>query len=198
MVFTQEAAVPVLHSRKRSPFKGNHMEEILTGIGAFGILVLFEYQKCRNVRQNKKGRNPWFLLGMLLLIGAFVMEAVKDEASQGIRLAAGIGILAAGLSFYAAVLGIAVGKQGYTEDLMGTTVSRKGMYGHVRHPGVWSFLVCALGYGMIFPEGMGLALGFAFLNLIYTWLQDRFFFPVYLDEYEEYKKEVPYLFPRLK
>ena len=61
------------------------MEEILTGIGAFGILVLFEYQKCRNVRQNKKGRNPWFLLGMLLLIGAFVMEAVKDEASQGWR-----------------------------------------------------------------------------------------------------------------
>ncbi len=174
------------------------MTEFITGTVAFGLLILFEYQKCRNIRQNKTGRNPWFLLGMLLLLAAFLMEALKDEAVQGIRLAAGILVLAAGLIFYGAVLGIAVGKQGYTKDLMGTTVSRKGMYSRMRHPGVWSFLLCAMGFGMIFPEGIGLALCFAFLNFIYTWLQDRFFFPVYLEGYDAYKKEVPYLFPRLK
>lgn len=174
------------------------MMEFITGTAAFGLLMLFEYQKCRNVRQNRKSRNPWFLLGTVLLLIAFCMEALENEVAQGIRFAAGVIILAVGLVFYGAVLGIAVGKQGYTKDLTGTTVSQTGLYSCMRHPGVWSFLLCAVGYGMIFPEGMGLALCFTFLNLIYTWFQDRFFFPVYLEGYDEYKKEVPYLFPRLK
>ena len=174
------------------------MIELITGTGAFGLFVLYEYQKCRNIRQNKTGSNPWFLLGMMALLAAFAAEAVKDQISGGIILAAGIAVLAAGLVFYGAVLDIARGKQGYTKDLMGTTVSRKGLYGHMRHPGVWSFLLCSLGFGMIFPDGMRLALWFAFLNLIYTWLQDRYFFPVYLEGYDEYKKEVPYLFPWMK
>lgn len=176
------------------------MIALLTGTAAFGLLVLFEYQKCRNVRQNICQANPWFLLGTGLLLGAFLMEALGSEVEGGVRLAAGVIVLVVGLVIYGSVLGIAVGpkQQGYTKDLTGTKVSRKGLYRHMRHPGVWSFLLCALGFGMIFSEGMGPALWFAFLNFIYTWLQDRYFFPVYLAGYDEYKKEVPFLFLRLK
>ena len=172
--------------------------EFITGTAAFGMLVFYDYQKCRNVRQNRTAGNPWFILGMAVLLGSFAAEAAGDQMARGVQLVCGIGVLAAGIVFYGAVLGVASGKQGYTKDLMGTTVSRKGLYGRMRHPGVWSFLLCALGFGMVFPEGMGFGLWFAFLNLIYTWLQDRYFFPVYLEGYEEYKKEVPYLFPRRK
>jgi uncharacterized membrane protein YjjP (DUF1212 family) len=96
------------------------MIELITGTGAFGLMVLYEYQKCRNIRQNKTGSNPWFLLGLTVLLAAFAAEAVKGHASRGFLLAAGIAVLAAGLVFYGAVLDIARGKQGYTKDLMKT------------------------------------------------------------------------------
>ena len=43
---------------------------------------------------------------------------------------------------------------------------------------------------------MIMAMWFTVLNLGYTVLQDRYFFPVYLKGYDEYKKEVPFFIPR--
>ncbi|MBQ8562769.1 MAG: hypothetical protein IJ443_02605 [Firmicutes bacterium] len=174
------------------------MSGIVTGTAAFGLLLIYEYQKCRSIRQNLSRRNPWFLLGTLVLLGTFLMEALDAETADWPRFTAGVIVLAVGILIYGAVLGVAVGGQGYTRDRSVTEVSRKGLYGHMRHPGVWSFLLCSLGYGTAFPEGMAMALWMAVLNLFYTILQDRYFFPVYLAGYEKYKKEVPFLFPRLK
>ena len=174
------------------------MTETILGTGAFAVLVLFEIQKCRNTRQNRSAANPWFLLGCLLLAVSLVMRAVNTPLASGLQAAAGTAVLTAGLVFYARVLGVALGvkQQGYLRDRAESEVSRQGMYGRVRHPGVWSFLVCAAAYGLLVPGGLGLALWLTLLNLGYTVLQDRYFFPVYLKGYEEYKKEVPFFIPR--
>lgn len=170
---------------------------ILTGTGAFGLLVLFEIQKCVCLRRKKKDKNPWFLLGMFFLLLSFWMAGQEGAAAAGWKLWLGIVLLTLGLLFYARVLGVAAEKN-YICDGDRQPVSRSGLYGCMRHPGVWSFLLCSLGYAMIYPCCWKMALWFAFLNLLYTWLQDRFFFPVYLEGYEEYRKEVPYLLPFTK
>ena len=43
---------------------------IWTALGtfAFGLLVLFEVQKCRSAEKKTKRKNPWFLLGTGLLL----------------------------------------------------------------------------------------------------------------------------------
>ena len=168
---------------------------MLTGTGAFGLLFLFEYQKCRHVKRKQDGKNPWFFLGTLLLILSCVALGRESTCAGGIRLAAGVLILLAGIVFYIVVLSVPVDAGEYTGDTGKSPVCRSGLYGRVRHPGVWSFLVCGIGYGMIFPDAVLPAVWFTFLNLIYTWFQDRYFFPVYLEGYEQYRKEVPYLFP---
>ena len=174
------------------------MTETILGTGAFAVLVLFEIQKCRSTRQNTTAVNPWFLLGCLLLTVSLVVRAVNCGTASGLQVVAGTVVLAAGMVFYASVLGVALGakQQGYLRDRAESEVSRQGMYAKVRHPGVWSFLVCAAGYGLLVPRGLGLAMWLTLLNLGYTVLQDRYFFPVYLKGYEAYKKEVPFFIPR--
>ena len=43
---------------------------IWTALGTFvfGLLVLFEVQKCRSAEKKTKRKNPWFLLGTGLLL----------------------------------------------------------------------------------------------------------------------------------
>lgn len=169
---------------------------VLVGTGAFGLLVLFEYWKCRSIRRGTTGKNGWFLAGTLLLLLSCGVMAGESDRSRGVRLLAGVIVLLVGLVSYGVVLSVVPDAGEYTQDSKKRPVCRKGLYGWMRHPGVWSFLMCGIGYGMIFPEAMVPAMWFSFLNLAYTWVQDRFFFPVYLDGYEEYRREVPFLFPR--
>lgn len=169
---------------------------IIVGTVAFGPLCLFEYQKCRSVRKGTSTKNGWFLLGTLLLLLSCAGLAVRSPLARGIRFWAGLLILLAGLVFYTVVLSVVPDLGAYGKDSNKFPVCRKGIYGRMRHPGVWSFLVCATGYGMVFPKAWIPAMWFSFLNLIYTWVQDRYFFPVYLEGYEQYRREVPFLFPR--
>ena len=170
---------------------------VLTGTAAFVILIIFEVQKCRNALKNRTAFNAWFVLGTLMLLLSFVGIAMDNHAAGGARLISGIVIMTAGVLSYIIVLTAGLKKRGYLEDEQNASVSRKGLYGRLRHPGVWSFLLCGVGFGMVFIGTTGKALWLVLLNLIYTWLQDRYFFPVYLKGYEEYKRDVPYLFPKI-
>lgn len=169
------------------------------GTAAFGFLILFEYRKCRSTEKIKTRNNPWFLVGTVLLLTAFAGMSVTLTASPGLQRTGGITVLGTGLILYILVLTGGPKKEGYVrDDASSGTVSRRGIYGKIRHPGVWCFLICSLGFGTIYPDGMGSALWLALMNLLYTWIQDRWFFPVYLQGYEKYKEEVPYLFPKRK
>lgn len=172
----------------------------MIGTVAFALLILFEVRKCQFVKTSQEkvqhfAGNPWFVVGTGMLLFACVMLGTVSGYTVGIRFWTGIAVLAAGLFAYGKVLAVAE-PEGYIRDGKKQPVNRKGCYSWMRHPGVWTFLICAVGYGLVFEKAMLPVLWFAFLNGIYTWLQDRYFFPVYLEGYGEYQKEVPFLFPR--
>ena len=77
------------------------MTEMILGTVSFGLLVLFEYQKCRNTRQNITAPNPWFILGCLALAAALVLRALRGPLASGLQAAAGAVVLISGLMFYA-------------------------------------------------------------------------------------------------
>lgn len=171
----------------------------LVGTLSFGFLILFEYQKCQYIKKKimrvqHSNRNPWFLIGTGLLILSCIMLG-WSQVTAGIRLWCGIVLLLIGLLIYRKVLAV-TDPEGYISDRTKVPVNRNGVYGRMRHPGVWCFLICAIGYGMIFPEAMCSAVWFSILNLFYTWLQDRYFFPVYLEGYDDYQKDVPFMIPK--
>ncbi|NLD18964.1 MAG: hypothetical protein GX663_01765 [Clostridiales bacterium] len=165
----------------------------ITGTLSFGILVLFEYSKCQSARKGIKRYNPWFLIGTALLLLSWLMLFLRGPIEYNKGFGAGITVLAIGAALYVYVMTIPVDKKGYAKDGLKTPVSRKGFYSKVRHPGVWCFLMCSIATGIAVPEAFVSALWFALLNLLYVWLQDKYFFPVYLEGYEEYKKETRFL-----
>lgn len=80
------------------------------------------------------------------------------------------------------------------------TVTRTGLYGMCRHPGVW-FLTLALVFLAlaISTLRMWLFVGLvSFLNLLYVWFQDVWTFPRIFSDYSDYRQSVPFLLPRLK
>jgi len=73
----------------------------------------------------------------------------------------------------------------------------KGAYALCRHPGILCFFAMYLCLGAAdFPGRMtGNALLFSLLNLAYAWFQDRITFPRIFDDYETYRRNVPFLLP---
>ncbi len=76
---------------------------------------------------------------------------------------------------------------------------REGSYSLCRHPGFWWFSFFALSVG--FLRGMdlyfftvSLMIG---LDLLLIVIQDKYAFPRLFSGYDAYRKEVPFLFPRL-
>ena len=75
-----------------------------------------------------------------------------------------------------------------------------GTYGLCRHPGFWWFSFLVLAIGML--RGVSVYSLTIFLmivlDLLLIFMQDRYTFPKVFSGYDEYKKRVPFLFPRWK
>lgn len=171
------------------------MTGILTGVTAFVFLIAFEYRKCSSFKKGISRKNYWFIGGTVLLFASYIIAAEGRTADSSLRFALGILIMAAGVALYAYVLFSVPGTAGYVKDIIGTETGSSGIYGRIRHPGVWCFTAVSLGYWLAFPRGLRAAALCTALNFIYTWLQDRYFFPVYLAGYREYRKKTPFMFP---
>lgn len=83
-----------------------------------------------------------------------------------------------------------------TEQLLVTT----GLYGLVRHPGLYPFVGTMTGLVMVFPSyNMFMAaIIFTGADLALIVFQDRIVFPRMFNDYSEYKKEVPMIFPDIR
>lgn len=172
---------------------------IWTGVGivAFALLIYFEIKKTKSFTKGEETANPWFILGTILLVGAFIGKGLNCPMASGPKAVLGVIILAIGVCLYIVVLTGGLSQKNYFKDLEGTPLCTTGAYGIVRHPGVWCFALVSIGFGILFKGSMLMSIFMAILNFVYTLLQDKYFFPVYILGYEAYKKEVPYLFPRI-
>ena len=77
---------------------------------------------------------------------------------------------------------------------------RAGAYGRCRHPGIWWFFGCftCLGLACGGWDRLLLCLGLSALNLGYAWYQDRLIFVKEFSDYEDYRKTVPFLIPKMR
>lgn len=71
------------------------------------------------------------------------------------------------------------------------------MYGLCRHPGFWWFTAgyISLAIGIQDATAAFSVAAFIVCNYLYVLFQDRWTFPHIFEEYETYKKKVPFLIP---
>ena len=88
-------------------------------------------------------------------------------------------------------------KKTYLELAKNDKVVNKGFYALCRHPGVLWFI--AFYFSLWLFSGVQLlffaAILFSILNIIYIYIQEKYFFPHLFTDYTLYQKNTPFLFP---
>ena len=170
---------------------------LLPGAAAFVLFVLFDMNK---IRWHSRLMNLLFAAGGILLALSTVLCIREGSFCWSLKTAAGLlGAAASGLALVYALFFALPFHDTYTEggDL---PVVSQGLYGMCRHPGFWPFLALYLFLWLTFG-GAPLAAAtvlYPACNGIYIWIQDAYIFPRYIQGYDRYKQEVPFLIPRRK
>lgn len=172
---------------------------IFTGCLVFIFFYIFDLNKIKYLNKNI---NIYFVAGIVLLVASTVGILFENhkyfEVSIPLKLLFGtlsIGSLL--LLLYTLFAALPYSKT-YLEVEQGTVIDR-GMYAFCRHPGViWFFLFYLflwLASGKMMMMWAGIV--WTIMDIIYVYVEDRWFFPKTLNGYDRYKLEVPFLIPNL-
>ena len=95
---------------------------------------------------------------------------------------------------------IEIGAERKKHGLGPADVISSGSYGFCRHPGFWWFaiLIFALGFLKGFSANFPTILIMTGLDLLLIIFQDSYTFPKVFRGYDEYRKAVPFLIPRIR
>lgn len=167
---------------------------LLPGVASFAFFLFFDALKA----QGKSNATPMFVLGALLLsvsTGILVLGPAFPERPLW-RIVSGV-IACIWLVVLLYVLFAALpAKKTYvgTDKLQ---VCNRGPYALCRHPGGWCFLFLYWFLWFYTPsvEMLVAAIVFPLLNFVYIWVQDRYLFPKYINDYTYYQQSVPFLLP---
>jgi len=170
---------------------------LIIGSVSFVFLLLFDIGKIRGIRY---APIAFWLGGGLLSVATvgLVLPAVNQKV-QALRYVSGI--LAVGfLLALLYILFVALpAKSTYSSSRL-QQLQKNGPYTLCRHPAAWCMLFMYL-FLWLYAGTKELLIAFVLfplLNLLYIWVQDRYLFPRYIDGYDEYKLQTPYLFPTRK
>lgn len=137
-------------------------------------------------------------IGYLLVLASFVdMALVSNPDTKPSPLFLGAAILFGILLLWSVFFEFISErkKHGIPEDGLVTT----GSYRFCRHPGFWWFALFSISFGVL--RGISAHFVTIFLmnslNLLLIFIQDRYIFPKVFQGYDEYKKQVPFLVPRI-
>jgi protein-S-isoprenylcysteine O-methyltransferase Ste14 len=94
---------------------------------------------------------------------------------------------------------IEIGAERKKHKLGPTDVIRSGSYGLCRHPGFWWFAILIIAIGILkgFSDNFLTIFIMIGLDLLLILFQDRYTFPKVFRGYDEYRKAVPFLIPRI-
>jgi protein-S-isoprenylcysteine O-methyltransferase Ste14 len=170
---------------------------ILVGSLAFVIAFFFDLAALKGIHYLKQ------IIGLVfVLLFGYAMTAVcfATERFAFPACAAWVGwplaVISAGLLIYSIFLEIPF-KATYASSGVGPGLVTTGTYALTRHPGVLWFGLFLLGLTAISHSKLLLVAApvwFA-LDLLYVWIQDRFYFPLTFAGYEQYRRETPMLVP---
>lgn len=174
------------------------MVSAFLGMAAFGLYLVYDIN---SFKWQRRGPQSFFFLGTCLLGIATGLDLWSAWGSGAFSGVGDILLLAGALVCFAALiysLFFALPfKETYTEQSDGRRVYSGGVYALCRHPGILCFFGTYLMLGLAaLPTPMIVnCVIFSLLNLAYAWFQDRITFPKTFCDYDDYKKNVPFLIP---
>ena len=158
------------------------------GIVAFLLFVLGDVN---DAYIRKRALKPCFTLGLLLLATATVCRLDTGRA-QFIWI-----VVAVAFAFYLfkSLYGSFSNSEAYADKPESREVTFSGLYALCRHPGVLFFcgLYICLHFGLGLPWTDTIL--YSALNILLAVFEDKFFFPEFLEGYDKYKENVPFLIP---
>lgn len=170
---------------------------IVLGCFAFVLLTLFDL--------NKRFKwhpilNSLFPISIGLLITSLVcvyLEVNSFGSFQSYPLFYGLVVIGALEQIY--TLFFALPAQTTYASLDTVRLVNTGFYGCCRHPGVWGFILMAIGF--TFGSGSMLiaitAVSWTLMDILHVLIQDVFIFPHSIPGYTLYQSQVPFLGIRL-
>lgn len=173
------------------------MDNILIGIAGFGIIHLFDLVAIYRIRYLKPVM--WITGIGLLVIAAYGIAVSADGIDLPVWLTgAGYGLMLASTAVLAWALFASLPfRQTYLDTGIGQDLVTTGMYGLVRHPGIYPYAGLMLSLVMIFPSTDMLAAAGIWLgtDLVLIWVQDKYLFPRMFAGYRQYQADTPMLVP---
>lgn len=163
---------------------------LLLGTLAFFVIAMGDVN---DVFFKQKPLKLCFPLGLAMLVIATAARISAADPSILWCAAAAVFLL---LELYALFGSFSVSETYIASDEPRTTCE-KGLYSLCRHPGVPLFagLYVCLHFGLGLP--LWDALIYIALDIILAAFEDNVIFPRLLDGYEDYKKRVPFMLPRI-
>ncbi|MDD4335469.1 MAG: hypothetical protein PHY77_07670 [Desulfotomaculaceae bacterium] len=171
---------------------------IFTGFLAFVFFCIFDFNQAK---LRKEVINLSFAVGIALLAASTAGILLGDY--EGFALSITLKILFGLLSIVSLLmllytLFVALPFSAtYRKAKPVNTVVDRGMYALCRHPGVlwffffYLFLWLASGKAMMMWAGII----WTVMDIIYVYIEDRWFFPAVINGYDQYKRKVPFLIP---
>ena len=173
------------------------MGYILLGSLAFLVAFFFDLAALKGVAYLKQIIGLVFvsLFGFALLM--VCLKAERFPLPQWLSWAGWpLLIISACLLVYSIFLEIPF-KQTYALNGVGDKLIKTGTYALTRHPGVLWFGLFLLALVMISRSKLLLIAAplWFLLDVLWVWIQDRFYFSQMFSDYEQYKRETPMLIP---
>lgn len=173
------------------------MEHILVGVLAFLIVFFFDLAAIKRIPYLKQiiGLASVSLFGYSLF--AVCLAPVKLRLPEWLSWV-GWPFLFVSLSLlvYSLFLEIPF-RQTYADDGVGGRLVKAGTYALARHPGVLWLALFLLALVLVSRSRLLLVAApvWLFMDVLYVWVQERFFLGKMFPGYEQYKRETPMLIP---
>lgn len=174
---------------------------LIPGILGFVSCCLFDINK---IRWQSSKLNISFVLGILLILFSTACCIIQSDFSQIswpftlVQLLYILGFVFSSCGLIYTLFFALPFEDTYMESDSVPVIS-SGVYGLCRHPGFWMLTLVYLFLWLFFdsqPMKAGFLL-YTVCNFIYILIQDKYIFPQYIRGYEEYKKSVPFLIPKV-
>jgi protein-S-isoprenylcysteine O-methyltransferase Ste14 len=173
------------------------MRYVALGVVAFIIAGFFDLAALQRIRYLKQSIG---LVSVLLFGYALVMVARQPDKLPLPAWLSSAGwpflVISGFLLIYSLFLEIPF-RQTYAADGVGDKLVKTGTYALVRHPGVLWLALFLLALVLVSRSRLFLLATplWIFLDVLYVWIQERFFFGRMFVGYEQYKQETPMLLP---
>ncbi len=178
------------------------MVQNLCALAGFLLLLLADFMSAGGtVRPTGPVKAAGYcLIGLSLGLLAAAPPPSPDTARpiERVFLIPGIAIALGSLYLLVRAVFLDFPKERTTAGSTSASLVTSGSYGLCRHPGFWWFSLLALdlaalrGFGGFLLSAILLIL----LDFVLILVQDVYLFPKIFDGYDDYKKSVPFLFPR--